>query len=132
MIATILGGVTLAVQLFKANFIQLGDELEEASRMSGAGFWKTYFKVVLPLLAQTMVLIGVLKFMFAARSASSIILLATSESRTLALLALDQIAAGYREAASITVILVVLLTTGLALIARFFGLKVGVQTESRA
>ena len=129
MIASLMGGVTLSTQILKANFIQLGNELEEASRMSGAGFWRTYFKIVLPLMAQTMVLIGVLKFLFAARNASSIILLATSESRTLALLALDQIAAGYRETASITVLLVVLLTTGLALIARSFGLKVGIRAE---
>ena len=129
MIATMMGGVTLATQILKANFIQLGNELEEASRMSGAGFWRTYFKIVMPLMAQTMVLIGVLKFLFAARSASSIILLATSETRTLALLALDQIAAGYRETASITVLLVVLLTTGLALIARSFGLRVGIRAE---
>jgi iron(III) transport system permease protein len=127
MIASILGGVTLATQILKANFIQLGNELEEASRMSGAGFLRTYFKIVFPLMAQTMVLIGVLKFLFAARSASSIILLATSESRTLALLALDQIAGGYREVASITVLLVIALTTGLALIARAFGLKVGIR-----
>lgn len=129
MLASIMGGVTLSTQILKSNFIQLGNELEEASRMSGAGFWKTYFKIVVPLMAQTMVLIGVLKFLFAARSASSIILLATSESRTLALLALDQISAGYRETASITVILVVLLTTGLALVARSFGLKVGIRTD---
>jgi iron(III) transport system permease protein len=127
MIASILGGVTLATQILKANFIQLGNELEEASRMSGAGFLRTYFKIVLPLMAQTMILIAVLKFLFAARSASSIILLATSESRTLALLALDQIAGGYREVASITVLLVIALTTGLALIARAFGLKVGIR-----
>ena len=127
MIASILGGVTLATQILKASFIQLGNELEEASRMSGAGFLRTYLKIVLPLMAQTMVLIAVLKFLFAARSASSIILLATSESRTLALLALDQIAGGYREVASITVLLVITLTTGLALIARAFGLKVGIR-----
>ena len=129
MIAFIMGGVTLSTQILKASFIQLGRELEEASRMSGAGFLRTYFKIVLPLMAQTMVLIGVLKFLFAARGASPIILLATSETRTLALLALDQIAAGYRETASITVLLVVLLTTGLALIARSFGLKVGIRAE---
>jgi iron(III) transport system permease protein len=127
MIASVLGGVTLATQILKANFVQLGKELEEASRMSGAGFWKTYCTVVLPLMAQTMVLVAVLKFMFAAQHTSSIILLATSESRTLSLLALDQVAAGYREVASITVILIMALTLGVALIARSFGLKVGIR-----
>jgi iron(III) transport system permease protein len=97
--------------------------------MSGAGFWRTYFKVVFPLMAQTMVLVAVLKFTFASQNASSVILLATSETRTLSLLALDQIAAGYREVASITVIFITLLTLGVAMIARSFGLKVGIRAD---
>jgi iron(III) transport system permease protein len=129
VIASVLGGITLSTQILKANFIQLGKELEEASRMSGAGFWRTYVRVVLPLMAQTMVLVGVIKFMFAAQQTSSIILLATSETRTLSLLALDQVAAGYREVASITVIFIMLLTLGIALIARSFGLRVGIRAE---
>ena len=129
VIASVLGGVTLSTQILKANFVQLGKELEEASRMSGAGFWKTYFKVVLPLMGQTMVMVGVLKFMFASHHTSSIILLATSETRTLSLLALDQVAAGYREVASITVILIMALTLGVAVIARSLGLKVGIRAE---
>jgi iron(III) transport system permease protein len=128
-IALVLGGITLSTQILKANFVQLGKELEESSRMSGAGFWRTYFKVVFPLMAQTMVLVAVLKFTFASQNASSIILLATSETRTLSLLALDQIAAGYREVASITVIFITLLTLGVAMIARSFGLKVGIRAE---
>ena len=120
IIASMMGGITLATQVLKANFIQLGKELEEASLTSGAGFWSTYFRIVLPLMGQTMALIAVLKFLFAARTASSVILLATSETRTLALLALDQIAGGYREPASITVLFIVLLTTGVALVARSF------------
>jgi iron(III) transport system permease protein len=129
VIASVLGGITLATQILKANFVQLGNELEEASRMSGAGFWRTYFHVVFPLMAQTMILVAVLKFMFAAQQTSSIILLATSETRTLSLLALDQVAAGYREVASITVIFIMLLTLGVALIARSFGLKVGIRAD---
>jgi iron(III) transport system permease protein len=129
MIAQVLGGITLATQILKSHFVQLGKELEESSRMSGAGFWRTYFKVVFPLMAQTMVLVAVLKFTMASQNSSSIILLATSETRTLSLLALDQIAAGYREVASITVIVITLLVLGVALIARSFGLKAGIRAE---
>ncbi|MEE9612292.1 MAG: iron ABC transporter permease, partial [Desulfatiglandales bacterium] len=74
VIASILGGVTISTQLLKANYIQLGKDLEEASLISGAGFWRTYFRIVLPLMAQTLILVGVLKFMFAAQNASAIIL----------------------------------------------------------
>ena len=129
MIAQMLGGITLSTQILKANFVQLGKELEESSRMSGAGFWRTYLRIVFPLMAQTMVMVGVIKFMFAAQHNSAIILLATSETRTLSLLALDQVAAGYREVASITIILVTLLTLGLAIVTRSFGLKVGIRAE---
>ncbi|MGH7852174.1 MAG: ABC transporter permease [Candidatus Binatia bacterium] len=129
VVAQVLGGITLATQILKANFVQLGKELEESSRMSGAGFWRTYFRIVFPLMAQTMVLVGVIKFMFAAQHNSAIILLATSETRTLSLLALDQVAAGYREVASITIIMVTLLTLGVAIVARSFGLKVGIRAE---
>ncbi len=129
VIAQVLGGITLSTQILKANFVQLGKELEESSRMSGAGFWRTYFRIVFPLMAQTMVLVGVIKFMFAAQHNSAIILLATSETRTLSLLALDQVAAGYREVASITIILVTLLTLGVAIVARSFGLKVGIRAD---
>ncbi len=99
MVAQMLGGITLSTQILKANLVQLGKELEESSRMSGAGFWRTYLRIVFPLMAQTMVMVGVIKFMFAAQHNSAIILLATSETRTLSLLALDQVAAGYREVA---------------------------------
>ena len=79
-------------------------------------------------MAQTLVLTAVLKFLFAARNASTVILLSTSETRPLAVMALDQIAGGYQEEASITVFLIILLTTGLAMIARLFGLRVGLKT----
>jgi len=129
MIASMLSGITLSTQILKASFIELGDELEDTSRAAGAGFLRTYFEIIVPITAQTMVLVGVLKFLFAARNSSTIILLATSESKTLALLALDQIAYGQVEAATVTVFLVVLLTTGVAFIARLFGLRVGIRGE---
>jgi iron(III) transport system permease protein len=129
VVAQVLGGITLATQILKANFVQLGKELEESSRMSGAGFWRTYLRIVFPLMAQTMVMVAVIKFMFAAQHNSAIILLATSETRTLSLLALDQVAAGYREVASITIIMITVLTLGVAIVARSFGLKVGIRAE---
>jgi hypothetical protein len=52
-----------------------------------------------------------------------------SITRTMSLLALDQIGEGLREAASVTIIIVILMTLGLALVARFLGLRVGIQDE---
>ncbi|HEX9879061.1 MAG TPA: iron ABC transporter permease [Candidatus Binatia bacterium] len=127
VLALVLGHVTTSTQIIKASFLQLGTELEEASRLSGAGWWKTYFKIVLPLMAPTLVLIGILHFIWAAQNASTVVLLASHNTRTLALLTLDFFAEGLREAAAVNTIVIVVLTTGVALLARFFGLRMGIR-----
>src|SRR5437762_13339868 len=97
--------------------------------MSGADFFCSFFRFVFLFMLQSMVLVRVINFLFASQHNSAIILLSTSETRTLSLLALDQVAAGYREVASITIIMVTVLTLGLAIVARSFGLKVGIRAE---
>jgi len=44
-----MGGVTISAQILKASYMQLGIELEQASVISGAGFWRTYVKILRPL-----------------------------------------------------------------------------------
>jgi len=128
VIAVVMGGVTLATQTFKASLLQLGDDVEEAGRMAGANWLQTYFRIVLPLLAPTLVVVATLKFLFAANATSSIVLLATSETRPLSLLTLDFVNEGLREAAAVVTTIVTLLTTGLALVARAFGFNMWVRT----
>ena len=45
VMAAVMGGVTLATQIFKTAFLQLSAELEEGARMSGAGWVRTYSRV---------------------------------------------------------------------------------------
>jgi iron(III) transport system permease protein len=123
-----MGGVTLSTQLVKAALLQLGAELEEGSRMSGAGWLRTCVRVVLPLLAPTIVLVGTLKFLFAANATSSVVMLATSETRPLSLLVLDLTTAGQPEAATVVTVIITALTTGIAVLARALGLNLGVRT----
>jgi iron(III) transport system permease protein len=127
LFVSILGGMTLATQITKASLLQLGRELEEASRMSGGGWWHTYRHIVLPLLAPTLVTIAVLKFMFVAQAASSIILIANSETRTLSLLTLDFMTSGLYGAATVNALVIMALVTGVALVARRFGLRLGIH-----
>lgn len=128
IIASVMGGVTLSTQIMKSTFLQLGTELEEGSRMSGANWLGTYARIVLPLIAPTLVLVATLKFMFAANATSSVVMLATSETRTLSLLILDMVAAGQREAATVVTVIITALTLGVALLARALGLNLGVRT----
>lgn len=118
--AVALSGMTRSVQLVKANLVQLGNELEEASWSSGAGWTYTFRRVILPLIAPTLIVVGILAFSSASRTASQVALLATSSNRPLALLQLDFLADGQFESAAVVGVIVLLLTIGAALLARGF------------
>jgi iron(III) transport system permease protein len=128
IIATVISSITLGTQLIKANLLQLGQELEEASRTSGASWPATFRRIVGPLLFPVLLLVGVLGFIHAARDISNVALLANSSTRTLALLQLDFMVSGRYESAAVVATIVMLLTTGVALLARFLGLRVGIRT----
>jgi len=123
IIATSLGNITLGVNLMKANFIQLGAELEEASRVSGAGWFYTFRKVILPLVTPMLAVLFVLGFVSAARNISSVALLATSDNKPLAFLQLEYLTAGRNEAGAVVGVIVIVLSVGVALLARLFGLR---------
>lgn len=133
IIVTVLQGKLTAVQMFKSAFLQMGQDMEEAARMSGASWLYAYFRIWLPLIAPTLVLIGVLNFTMAAGATSSVILLASRDTITLSLLALEymtSVAGSSREVAGIISLFVVAMTTGLALIARWAGFQIGVKSRS--
>jgi len=130
IIVAILQGKLTSTQMFKSTFLQMGQELEDAARISGAGWLYTYFRIWLPLIAPVLVLMGTLNFVLAAGATSSVILLASRETVTLALLALEYMTTSVgaaREVAGIISLFVVAMTAGLALIARWLGFHVGVK-----
>jgi iron(III) transport system permease protein len=129
IIAMVIKSMPLGVQLTKSVLLQLSDELEEASRIAGGSWVTTYRKVVLPLLAPAMVTIGVVGFMSAARDISTIILLGSSQSRTLALLALDFAYGGQMERGTVVAVLTVLMVVVAAFIARWVENRFSIATH---
>ncbi len=78
----------------------------------------------------TLILIGVFNFVIAAGTTSSIILLAERGTKTLSILALELISrsdGADLEGAGIVSLFIVVLTAGVALVARKFSLQVGVR-----
>ena len=129
IIVVILSGKLLGVQLSKAVFLQMGADLEESARVSGAGWLRTYFRIWLPLLMPTLALLATINFVSAASAASTVILLATKNTMTLSILALSFGTEGDLEVASAISLIVVLLTLGVAILARWFGLRVGLRHQ---
>jgi iron(III) transport system permease protein len=130
IIVAILQGKLTSIQMFKSTFLQIGQDMEEAARTSGAGWLYTYFRIWLPLIAPTLVLLGTLNFVLAAGATSSVILLASRDTVTLSLLALEYMTTNVgaaREVAGIISLVIVAMTAGIALVARWFGFQVGVR-----
>jgi iron(III) transport system permease protein len=130
VVATVVSGMPFGVHVIKANLLQLGRELEEASRVAGGTWWMTYRRVVVPLLMPILMVVMVVTFISAARDISNVALLATSETRVLSLLQLDYMIAGRYESAAVVATLTVVLTTSVAVVARILGLRMGIESES--
>jgi ABC-type Fe3+ transport system permease subunit len=120
--------------MMKGAFVQIGADMEEAARAAGAGWFRTYFRIWLPLLMPTLVLLAVFNFVIAAGATGNIILLASRDTLTLSLMALELSTVGVsnREAASIVSIVILLLTVVVAVGVRALGLRLGVRHDITA
>jgi len=130
VIVVILQGKLTSTQMLKGVFMQMGSDLEEAAQISGAGWFYTYFRIWLPLIKPTLIVLGVFNFVTAANTTSSIVLLATRDTLTLSLLTLEMMTneqGRQLEAAGIVSLIIIAMTVGVALLARSFGFRVGLR-----
>src|SRR5918999_3341288 len=89
MIAMVIKSMPFGTQLVKSVLLQLGNDLEEASKVCGGTWFDTYRRVVLPLIFPALVTVGLVGFISAARDIGTVVLLGSGRSRTLSLLMLD-------------------------------------------
>jgi iron(III) transport system permease protein len=129
LIVVILQGNTTGVNLLKGVFIQVGADMEEAARVSGAGWFRTFFRIWIPLLMPSLVLLAAINFTIAAGTTSPIILIASRDTITLSLLALEYSVPGVNreEAAGIISLFIIAMTVGGALVVRRFALRLAVN-----
>ena len=134
LIVVILQGNTLTTNISKGAFVQIGQDMEEAARIAGAGWFRTYFRIWIPLLMPTLVLLGTFNFVIAAGATSQIILLASRETMTLSIMALELMnpRSGEREAAGVVALFMMAMTVGVAVIARYFGNRMGISHTQQA
>ena len=123
IVAGLISGMPLGVQIIKSGLMQLGGELEEVSRVVGASWWDTYRRIVLRLLAPTLMAVGMITFVGAARNIGNVALLATSANRPLSILQLDYIAQRKLEAAMVVACIIMFISLAGALLARRLGLR---------
>lgn len=127
IIATVISSMTLGVQVIKSALTQLAVELEEAAKVAGGSGWSSFRDIILPIITPSLLLVGTLSFIAAARNVSTVALISTSHTRPLSLLQLDFLVESRYESAAVIGIIVVALTTGVALISRLLGLRTGIE-----
>ncbi len=128
VIAMLIKELPVGVQLLKAGFIRLGNDLEEAARVCGASWSFTYWKVILPLIAPVLATVAVLSFQAAVRDIASVVFLYDNDSRPLSILMLEFSFSGEMERGAAAGILLVIMITIMAVIARWLGHRTGTSS----
>jgi iron(III) transport system permease protein len=123
----IVAQMPIGVQMMKVSIRQIAVELEQSSRVCGAGPMRTFFCIVLPLIRPMLVSIFVIVFISALRDISTIIFLASAKSQTLSLLMLQFATSSNLEAGAVIGVITTAIVVVVALLARRFGLRVTVQ-----
>ena len=131
IIVLTLRGATTGTNMFKGVLVQLGGVMEEAGRVSGAGWLRTFVRIVLPILAPSMVLVGMINFVAAASATSAVILLASYDTTTLSILGLQLATGGQLEEGGIVGLVIMALSLAIALPARAWGNRIGLKQEMR-
>ena len=127
MIAMVIKSMPFGTQMIKSVLLQLGNDLEEASKVCGGTWFDSFRRVVMPLIMPALITVGLVGFISAARDISTVVLLGSGKSRTLSLLMLDFAAGAEFEKATVVAVMVVGLVVIAALIARVLGGQVGVR-----
>ncbi len=127
MIAMVIKSMPFGTQMIKSVLIQLGSDLEEASKVCGATWLHTLRRVIFPLIMPAMITVGLVGFISAARDISTVVLLGSGKSRTLSLLMLDFAAGAEFEKATVVAVIIVGLVVAAALFARALGGQVGIR-----
>ena len=125
IVVLIVKEMPIGTHMMKSAFGQIALDLEDASRASGAGWFTTFRRITLPLVAPTLVSIFVLVFISALRDISTTILLVTAATRPLSILMMEFSRGGQLEVASILGVVISVVAIAAALIGRRLGLRLG-------
>ncbi len=126
ILALLIKELPIGVQMIRTAIAQTSHELEEAAKMSGAGFLQTFRRVTLPLIAPTLVSVFLLVFASTVRDISTVVLIAAPGTRTLSLLMFDFASSGRFESAAVVGVIIAVIALGVTAIAFRLGHRNGI------
>jgi iron(III) transport system permease protein len=127
VIILIISQMPIGVHMMKTSILQIAPELEQSSRVCGAGVFYTFFTVVLPLIRPMLVSIFIIVFIAAIRDISTVIFISNASTQTLSLLMIQFAASSNLEASAVIGIITTVIAITAALAARALGLDLSTQ-----
>ncbi|MDB6454128.1 ABC transporter permease [Falsirhodobacter sp. 20TX0035] len=107
-----------AVQTGRATVAQISGDVEEAARMTGAGFFRRLGAITLPLARRGMIAGGLLTFVSVIGDLAIVVLLYTPSTPVLSVLSYRYASDGFHQFANAVTILILVLSVAATLIAR--------------
>jgi iron(III) transport system permease protein len=127
IIVLLVQSLPLGSMMMQSAVTQVSPELEEASYGTGAGWWRTYFRITLPLVAPMAVTVFVITFMSAIRDISSTVLLAAPGHSTLSLLMFEYANGSEPEAAAVVGVIIALISLAMTAVVLRIGERLSVN-----
>ena len=125
VIAVLIGTMTIGTQMIRTALLQIGRELEEAAWAAGGSRFYTFRRIVLPLIAPSVAVIGLEIFATSNAAVGIIALLGTGSTQPLSILQLTLLDSGRFEQAAVIGVLIMSMTIFSAILARYIGHRVG-------
>ncbi|MPZ87570.1 MAG: ABC transporter permease subunit [Nitriliruptorales bacterium] len=112
-----------------ASMYQIGGELEESAQVSGATWWKVFYRINVPLLMPGLIAGWSYVFMVSVRELGSSILLYSPGTEVLSIMIWEQYENGnFVQLSALGVVMIALMTV-IVFVAQRLGAKVGVQAS---
>ncbi|MBI4287777.1 MAG: iron ABC transporter permease [Chloroflexi bacterium] len=119
----IVKGLPLGVRVMNGAMVQIGNELEESSRVLGASWSHTFRRIIAPLLTPSFISAWLLLFFLSVRDVVTPVLLYTPKSRVLSIAMLEHWLGGQPEVAMVIGLITTVVLLAFALVARWVGAK---------
>jgi iron(III) transport system permease protein len=129
ILVSFLSAMTLGVQVLKVHMLQIGAEVEEAGRVVGGSWTRTYTNIVLPLATPALAVVGVMVFAATIRNVSNIIFLSTGDNRVLSVLQVELLSSGVLGPAAVIGTIIVLMSLTAAAIVRIVSARFGIRAR---
>lgn len=127
ILAMIINQMPQGVRLMDGTMVQIGRELEESARVSGASWLYTFRRVLAPLLTPTFLATGIIIFLTALRDVSLVVLLYTPEWRVLSILMLEHYIGQSPEKGMVVGLIITALSLFMALVAKALGMRLAMS-----